>query len=83
MPKGIIWEGKGINEVGRREDTGDIVIKVDKRYYRPTEVEELLGDASKAKAVLGWEPKISLEEMINEMIINDKDIAHRESNIDK
>ena len=44
MPKGIIWEGSGINEVGRREDTGEIVIKVDKRYYRPTEVQELLGD---------------------------------------
>jgi len=83
IPKGIIWEGKGINEVGRREDTGDIVIKVDKRYYRPTEVQELLGDSSKAKLVLGWEPKITLEEMIEEMIINDKDIAHRESTMEK
>ena len=83
MPKGIIWEGSGINEVGRREDTGEIVIKVDKRYYRPTEVQELLGDASKAKSVLGWEPKITLEEMIKEMITNDKEIALRELTIDR
>ena len=51
-PKGIIWKGEGINEIGEREDTGDIVIKIDPRYYRPTEVEQLLGDASKAKKKL-------------------------------
>ena len=45
----IIWENEGINEIGRRSDTGQIVIKIDPRYYRPTEVDELLGDASKAK----------------------------------
>ena len=74
-PKGIIWEGNNTDEIGRREDTGEIVIKIDPRYYRPTEVDQLLGDSSKAKRVLGWEPKITLEEMINEMIINDKKIA--------
>ena len=78
-PHGIIWEGNGINEIGRREDTGEIVIRVDPRYYRPTEVEELLGDATKAREILGWVPKISLEEMINEMIINDKEISQKES----
>ena len=77
-PKGIIWEGKGISEIGKREDTGDIVIKIDSRYYRPTEVEQLLGDASKAKEKLGWEPKITLEEMIKEMIIHDKQIVQKE-----
>ncbi len=77
-PKGIIWEGKGINEIGRREDTGEIVIRVDPRYYRPTEVDELLGDSSKAKKIIGWEPKITLEEMVSEMIINDKEIALKE-----
>ena len=77
-PKGIIWEGHGKNEVGKREDTGEIVIRVDTRYYRPTEVDQLLGDSSKAKNVLGWEPKISLEEMILEMIINDKELAKRD-----
>ena len=75
----IIWEGQGINEVGRREDTGEIVIKIDSRYYRPTEVHQLLGDPTKAKNSLGWQPKISLEEMIKEMIIHDKKLALRES----
>ena len=78
-PQGIIWEGNGINEIGRREDTGEIVIKVDSRYYRPTEVHQLLGDPTKAKNSLGWQPKISLEEMIKEMIIHDKKLALRES----
>ena len=80
-PKGIIWHGEGINEIGKREDTGDIVIKIDPRYYRPTEVEQLLGDASKAKEKLGWVPKITLEEMIKEMIINDKQIVQKEVNL--
>ena len=79
-PKGIIWQGEGINEIGKREDTGDIVIQIDSRYYRPTEVEQLLGDASKAKEKLGWEPKITLEEMIKEMIIHDKEIVQKEVN---
>ena len=65
---GILWENNGIKEVGRRSDTGEIVIRIDPRYYRPTEVNELLGDASKAKRLLGWEPKISLEKLIEEMI---------------
>ena len=46
---GIIWEGHGTDEIGRRQDTGEIIIRIDPRYYRPTEVEELLGDASKEK----------------------------------
>ena len=78
-PKSIIWEDKGINEIGRRADTNEIVIRIDPRYFRPTEVEELLGDASKAKNKLGWEPKISLEELIEEMMQKDIEIARRES----
>ena len=76
--KGIIWEGSGINEIGRREDNGEIVIKVDKRYYRPTEVEELCGDSTKARNELGWQPKITLEQMVSEMIHEDLKIANRE-----
>ena len=75
--KAIIWEGSGINEIGRRQDTNEIVIRVDKRYFRPTEVDELLGDASKAKKNLNWSPKISLEELIKEMIIKDKEEAKK------
>ena len=67
----IIWEGKGLNEVGRRADTKEIVIKVDSRYFRPTEVMELKGDASRAKEKLGWEPKISLDQLVEEMIAFD------------
>ncbi|RPG18010.1 MAG: GDP-mannose 4,6-dehydratase [Pelagibacteraceae bacterium TMED124] len=69
---GILWENIGIKEIGRRADTGEIVIRIDPRYYRPTEVNELLGDASKAKRILGWEPKISLENLIKEMIKSEK-----------
>ena len=72
-PNGIIWEGEGINEIGRRADNKEIVIRIDPKYYRPTEVEELLGDASKARKLLNWEPKISLEEIISEMVKEDSE----------
>ena len=77
--KGIIWEGSGLDEVGRRADTKEIVIRIDAKYFRPTEVDELLGDASKAKEKLKWEPSTSLEDLINEMIDNDIDEARKES----
>ena len=76
---GIIWEGEGINEVGRRADTNEVVIMIDTRYFRPTEVDELLGDASKGFQKLGWTPEINLEEMIEEMILIDKNKALEES----
>ena len=76
---GIIWEGKGLDEVGKRADTKEIIIKIDPRYFRPTEVDELLGDATKAKNKLGWSPKISLSELINEMIDEDLKEAKKES----
>ncbi len=75
---GILWEGYGINEIGKRADTGDVIIRIDKRYFRPSEVDYLLGDSSKAKEELGWAAKISLEEIISEMIINDTRIAKKE-----
>ena len=76
---GIIWEGNGLNEIGKRADTGEVVVRIDPRYFRPTEVEQLLGDASKAKKQLNWKNKISLEELISEMILNDKEEALKES----
>jgi len=75
---GIIWEGSGLNEVGRRADNNSIVIKTDSRYFRPTEVNQLLGDSTKAKNELGWEPKVQLEELINQMIENDLNEAKKE-----
>ena len=76
----IIWEGSGINEIGRRADTKDIVIRVDKRYFRPTEVDILVGDSNKAFKKLGWKPKINLEELIDEMIEKDLKEAKKEFN---
>lgn len=72
------WEGKEEDEVGYRTDNGEAVIKVDPRYYRPTEVDLLLGDPANAKAKLGWEPKYSLEEMVSEMVGADLEIAKDE-----
>ncbi len=77
--EGIIWEGKGLNEIGKRADTGEIVIKIDPRYFRPTEVDQLLGDSSKAKNKLNWEPKISIKELISEMISEDSKESKKES----
>ena len=69
----IEWSGKGLNEVGSFE--GNDIIKVDPRYFRPTEVETLLGDASKAKEKLNWSPKISFEQLVKEMIDEDLKLA--------
>ena len=76
---GIKWEGKGVETVGIRKDNGQEVIRIDPRYYRPCEVDSLLGDASKAKKKLGWKPKINLETLVEEMINSDKEEALRES----
>ena len=65
----IIWNGNGIGEEGLVD--GKVIIKVDKNYFRPTEVETLLGDASNAKQKLGWEPKISFKELVSEMVKED------------
>ena len=75
---GIKWEGKGINEIGKRIDTNEIVIKIDKSFFRPAEVESLMGNASKAINQLGWKPSITLDQLIEEMIINDQKEAKKE-----
>ncbi len=87
----ISWEGNGIDEVGRvvenKGDSGpqidDIIVRIDPRYFRPTEVESLLGDASKAKKQLGWEPKISFAKLVEEMVEEDLAIAQRDAIIAK
>ena len=71
---GIEWEGTGINEIGKRQDNGKIVIRIDPQFYRPAEVNTLLGDASKANQMLGWKPQVTLEELINEMLEHDNKI---------
>ena len=74
----IIWEGKGCNEIGIRSDTNQVVVRVDKRYFRPTEVDILIGDSRKAFEKLNWEPKITLDELIDEMIGEDLKKAKEE-----
>ena len=72
----IDWKGKNINEVGIFE--GKNIIKIDPRYFRPTEVDNLLGDASKAKKKLGWIPKITFKELVKEMAEEDLRLAKRD-----
>lgn len=67
----IEWQGEGENEFGVNAKNGKKLIGIDKKYYRPTEVEQLLGDATKAKEELGWEPKTSLEELVKIMVVSD------------
>ena len=74
----IIWEGNGLDEIGRREDTNEIVIRIDQKYFRPTEVSTLLGDPKLAKNKLGWVPKTTLEELVSEMVKVDKEEAQKE-----
>jgi GDPmannose 4,6-dehydratase len=84
----LTFEGEGEREVGRvsavqgsraRCKVGDVVVRVDPRYYRPTEVQTLLGDPSKAKAKLGWAPTVTLPELVKEMVDADYDAARRDS----
>ncbi len=76
---GIEWEGSDLNETGRRADTGATVVKIDPRYYRPTEVQTLLGDPSKAHKKLGWSPTTTLEQLVDEMLQNDREEASKEA----
>ncbi|PZV37116.1 GDP-mannose 4,6-dehydratase [Mesorhizobium kowhaii] len=66
--KEIVWEGEGIDEVGRERRSNQALIRIDKRYFRPTEVDLLIGDASKAATKLGWEPKTTFDELVSEMV---------------
>jgi len=74
----IQWKGGGIDEIGIDASTGNTIVSVDARYFRPTEVDTLLGDATKAKEKLGWEPKISFDEMVKEMTVADLKEAEKE-----
>ena len=77
-PSGIIWEGEGINEVGIRADNHKVVVKIDPRYFRPCEVDTLLGDPSKASKELFWRASTSLEDLVSEMIEEDLALAKKE-----
>jgi len=74
----IEWQGEGVHEVGRRP-TGEVVVRIDPRYFRPAEVETLLGDPTKAKQKLGWTPTTTLEELVAELVAADKEEAAKEA----
>lgn len=78
----VKWEGEGIEEAGILE-TGQIIIRVDPRYFRPTEVDSLLGDATKARTKLGWTPKIDFNELVAEMVREDLKEAERDELIQR
>jgi GDPmannose 4,6-dehydratase len=75
----IRWEGEGVEEKGYDTKTGQCLVSVDPRYFRPTEVQTLLGDPSKARDKLGWEPKVSFEELVSEMVQSDIAEAERDA----
>lgn len=74
----VRWEGTGVDEKGFDAETGKLLVSVDPRYFRPTEVDLLIGDASKARRVLGWSPQTSFEEMVRQMVRSDLEALPRE-----
>lgn len=74
----IKWEGQGINEKGINAETGDVLVEVDEKYFRPTEVELLLGDPTKAKTKLGWSHQYSFKELVEEMVNADLELFKRD-----
>jgi GDPmannose 4,6-dehydratase len=75
----IEWRGSGLDEQGIDTRNGAVVLRVDPRYFRPTEVDTLLGDASKARSVLGWQPEVSFQALVAEMVAADREIARRDA----
>ena len=74
----IDWSGTGVDEIGTNRATGNVIVRVDPRYFRPTEVDLLLGDASKARRILGWAPRITLHELVKMMVESDLKQARRD-----
>ncbi len=79
----IEWTGEGVDEVGTDAADGRVVVKIDPRYFRPTEVDSLLGDPTKAREKLGWSPKVSFEALVKEMVDSDLELAKRDALIMK
>jgi len=83
LGKKIIWKGTGVNEKGYDKESGELIVKVDSNYFRPSEVDTLLGDSSKAIQNLGWKTKIGFKKMVHEMMENDLKIASRDKLVQK
>ena len=73
----IIWHGNGLNEKGINKQSGEVIVRIDPKYFRPTEVDILIGDASKAKKRLGWSPKTSFKELVEEMVLAEKTLINK------
>ena len=74
----VEWKGEGVNEIGINKATGKTIVKVDPKYFRPTEVELLVGDASKAKKELGWTPTHSIDDLVKDMVQSDLALFKRD-----
>jgi GDPmannose 4,6-dehydratase len=74
----IEWQGKDAQEKGYDKKSGNVLVEIDEKYFRPAEVDLLVGDASKAKAKLGWEPKHTVEQMLKEMVASDLELFRRD-----
>lgn len=74
----VIWEGKGEQEKGINKATGATIVEIDPKYYRPAEVDLLVGDATKAKEKLGWVPKRTVEQLCKEMVLSDLELFKRD-----
>lgn len=74
----IVWQGQGVDEKGYDKATGNLIVEVDPKYFRPAEVELLIGDPSKAKAQLGWEPTVGIDELVDIMMTHDKAMTQKE-----
>lgn len=79
----VRWEGEGVDEKGFNQETGDVLVEIDKRYFRPTEVELLIGDASKAEKELGWTATLTLQEMVSEMVNADLSLFKKDEYLKK
>lgn len=75
--RAIEWRGKGVDEVGVEAGTGTVRVKINPKYFRPTEVDLLLGDASKAQRELGWKPKVPFLELVKDMVISDIELMRK------
>jgi GDPmannose 4,6-dehydratase len=75
----LVWRGSGLDEYGIDEISGRVMVRVDPRYFRPAEVDTLLGDASKARERLGWRPTVRFEQLVAEMVAHDLELAKREA----
>lgn len=76
--RNIEWRGDGVDEIGFDKDTNEVLVEIDTRYFRPTEVDILCGDATKARKKLDWHHKISFEELVSDMVISDMEVIASE-----